>query len=172
MGWSYYSIQRASWHLTKAFRRAVNILWYEKRRHSSKQTTFGHCYFMHSFLLTKEEPPVCVACNTTITVKHILIECADLVEVRKKSLEERSLYSLLRNVNLEKMFWLPERDQHVLSSIRYFNINFMWRSIYWNILTVIQKSCGFVEISVILCMCVCMFDRNTCDFVYVCVYVW
>ena len=54
----------------------------------------GHCYFTHSFLLEKEEPPVCVACNTTTTVKHTLIECADLVEVRNKDFEERSLYSL------------------------------------------------------------------------------
>ena len=42
----------------------------------------GHCCFTHSFLLKKEEPPVCVACNTTVTVKPILIECADLVEAR------------------------------------------------------------------------------------------
>ena len=63
----------------------------------------GHSYFTHSFLLKKEEPPVCLACNA-ITVKHILIECADLVEIRKKYLEERSLYSLFRNVNPEKTF--------------------------------------------------------------------
>ena len=25
---------------------------------------------------------LCVACNTVLTVKHILIECADLLEVR------------------------------------------------------------------------------------------
>ena len=64
----------------------------------------GHCYFTHSFLLKKEEPPVCVACNTAITVKHILVELADSLEVRKKYFEERSLYSLFRNVNPEKMF--------------------------------------------------------------------
>ena len=58
-----------------------------------------------SFLLKKEEPPVCVACNTTIiTVKRILIGCADLVEVREKYFEERSFYSLFRNVNPEKIF--------------------------------------------------------------------
>ena len=62
----------------------------------------GHSYFTHSFLLKKEEPPVCVACNTTISVKHILIECADLVEVRKNYFVERSLHSLFRNVNPEK----------------------------------------------------------------------
>ena len=39
----------------------------------------GHSYLTHSFLLEKEEPSVCVACST---VKYILIECADLVEVR------------------------------------------------------------------------------------------
>ena len=32
------------------------------------------------------------------------MECADLVEVRKKYFEERSLYSLFRNVNPEKLF--------------------------------------------------------------------
>ena len=64
----------------------------------------GHSCFTHSFLLKREEPPVCVACNTTVTVKHFLIECADLVEVRKKYFEERSLYLLLRNKNLGKIF--------------------------------------------------------------------
>ena len=37
-------------------------------------------------------------------VKHNLIECADLVEVRKKCFEEKSLYSLFRNVSPEKLF--------------------------------------------------------------------
>ena len=33
----------------------------------------GHSYLTHSFILRKEEAPVCVACNAVITVKHILI---------------------------------------------------------------------------------------------------
>ena len=64
----------------------------------------GHSYFTHSFRLKKEEPPVCIARNTIVTVKHILIECADLLEVRKKYFWEISLYSLIRNVNPEKTF--------------------------------------------------------------------
>ena len=44
----------------------------------------GHSYLKHSFLLKNEEPSFCVACNTIITVKHILIECPDLVEARMK----------------------------------------------------------------------------------------
>ena len=61
----------------------------------------GHSYFTHSFLWKKEDLPVCLACNKTITVKHLLIECADLLEVRKKCFEERSLF---RSVNPEKIF--------------------------------------------------------------------
>ena len=53
----------------------------------------------------EEEPPVCVTFNTIKTVKHILIECADLVEVTKKYFEERFLYSLFRNENPENIFY-------------------------------------------------------------------
>ena len=58
----------------------------------------------HSFILRKEEAPVCVACTAVITVKHILIECVDVLEIRKKYFKERSLYSLFRNVILEIIF--------------------------------------------------------------------
>ena len=64
----------------------------------------GHSYLTHSFILRKEEAPVCVACNTVITVKHILIECADLLEIRQKYFEEKCLYSLFRNVIPEIIF--------------------------------------------------------------------
>ena len=56
------------------------------------------------FLLRKEEAPVCVACKAVITAKHILIECADLLGIRKKYFAERSLYSLFRNVIPEIIF--------------------------------------------------------------------
>ena len=54
--------------------------------------------------MKKEESSICVACNIVIPVKNILIECAALVEVRNRYFEERSLYSLFRNVNPEKNF--------------------------------------------------------------------
>ena len=46
----------------------------------------------------KEEPSVCIAFYTMITIKHILIECAVVVELRNKYFEEKSLYLLFRNV--------------------------------------------------------------------------
>ena len=64
----------------------------------------GHSYLTLSFILRKEEALVCVACNAVITVKHILIECADLLEIRKKYFKEKSLCSLFRNLILEVVF--------------------------------------------------------------------
>ena len=64
----------------------------------------GHSYLTHSFSLRKEEASICAAYNTVITVKHILIECADLLEIGKKYFEERSLYSVFRNVIPEIIF--------------------------------------------------------------------
>ena len=58
----------------------------------------------HIPLFWEKKAPVCVACNTVITVKHILIECADLLEIRKKYCEEKYLYSLFRNVIPEIIF--------------------------------------------------------------------
>ena len=70
----------------------------------------GHSYLTHSFILRKEEAPVCVACNAVITVIHILIERADLFEIRKTYFEDRSLYSLFRNMIPEFvcLFFLQE----------------------------------------------------------------
>ena len=64
----------------------------------------GHSYLTHSFVLKKEEAPVCVACNTVLTVKHRLIERADSLKVRKKYFEQKSLYSLFRYVSPEIIF--------------------------------------------------------------------
>ena len=64
----------------------------------------GHSYLTHSFILRKEEAPICVACNVVLTVKHILIECADLLETRNEYFEEKYLYSLFRNVIPEAFF--------------------------------------------------------------------
>ena len=45
---------------------------------------FGHSHLTHSFILRREETPVCVACGAVITVKHILTECADLLRLERK----------------------------------------------------------------------------------------
>ena len=67
-------------------------------------------YYFHAavrldrYMLRKEEAPLFVACDTVITIRHILNKCDDLVEVRQKYFEERSLYSFFRKVIPEAVF--------------------------------------------------------------------
>ena len=42
--------------------------------------------------------------HVKLLAKRIMIECADLVEVRKKHFEERSLYSLFLNLIPDMLF--------------------------------------------------------------------
>ena len=70
------------WHLisfTKFFRNFQTncYLFCNTRKENTvlNRLHTGHSYLTHSFILRKEEAPVCVACNAVITVKHILIEC-------------------------------------------------------------------------------------------------
>ena len=48
------------------------------------------------------------------------LECADLVKVRRKYLEERSLYSLFCNLNPAKIiYYLKEISNFLVCSIKY-----------------------------------------------------
>ena len=44
----------------------------------------GHTYLTHCFLLKKEDPPQCIACDCCLTVKHILFDCVDFIESRNR----------------------------------------------------------------------------------------
>ena len=70
------------------------FLYFEKRVFNSE----------YNKVLDNKLTGVCVACNVALTIKHILIECVDLLETRKKYFEEKSLYSLSRNVIPEVAF--------------------------------------------------------------------
>ena len=47
-----------------------------------------------------EDVPRCVACDCSITVEHILIECGDFAEVRKRYYDAESLQQLFQQINL------------------------------------------------------------------------
>ena len=99
------------------------------------------CCLTHSFILRREETPVCVACGAVITVKRILIEYVHLLEIRKKYFEERSLFSLFRNVTPEIIFDSFARDWCALQNIKCVTEMFEWsvfkelfKNVLWNVL--------------------------------------
>ena len=63
----------------------------------------GHCYFSHSFLLRNEDPPSCV-CGARKSVRHVLLECRDLGDVRRKYYTASTIKTLFRDVPPDSVF--------------------------------------------------------------------
>ena len=76
------------------FRQSLSSWWHQ----SWISVCLHHFQYWSVSPFWKEEASVGVAGNAVISVKHILIESADLLEIRKKYFEEKSLYLLFRNV--------------------------------------------------------------------------
>ena len=64
---------------------------------------FGHTRLMHSFLLSGDDIPECGTCQCPLTVKHILVECVDLNEVRNKHFVASSIKDLFDNIVAHKI---------------------------------------------------------------------
>ena len=63
----------------------------------------GHTYVTHSYLLKGEEPQY-IACNESLTVKHILVDCVDHAPTRQKYFDVDSMATLFNTVKLEFVF--------------------------------------------------------------------
>ena len=58
----------------------------------------GHSRLTHSYLLNNEERPECVPCNSNYSLKHALIDCVDVVDVRQTFYNVNNLSNLFTNV--------------------------------------------------------------------------
>jgi len=62
----------------------------------------GHTRLTHSFLLSGDVPE-CGTCQCPLTVKHILVECADLKDARNKHFVASSIKDLFDNIEAHKI---------------------------------------------------------------------
>jgi kelch-like protein 2/3 len=58
----------------------------------------GHSRLTHSYLLNNEERPECIPCNSIYSLKHVLLDCVDVADVRQTFYNVHSLYDLFTNV--------------------------------------------------------------------------
>ena len=58
----------------------------------------GHSRLTHSYLLNNEERPECIPCNSNFSLKHVLIDCMDVADVRQTFYNANSLSNLFTNV--------------------------------------------------------------------------
>ena len=52
----------------------------------------GHSFITHSFLLKGEELPMCIGCDIRLIIEHILLTCADFIEIRESHFTAKSLH--------------------------------------------------------------------------------
>ena len=58
----------------------------------------GHSRLTHSYLLNNEERRECIPCNSNYSLKHVLIDCVDVADVRQTFYNVNSLSNLFTNV--------------------------------------------------------------------------
>ena len=61
----------------------------------------GHTRLTHSFILKQEPQPQCSTCQTTCTVKNILIEGRTFAVIRKRFFKVNNLTDLFENVKID-----------------------------------------------------------------------
>ena len=81
----------------------------------------GHSCITHSFLLTGEEPPMCIGCDKRLTIEQILLTCSDFIEMRESHFTAQSLRMLFQDIS-------PEKIINFLKEIHIFGKNLNLRS--------------------------------------------
>ncbi len=71
---------------------------------SRSQSSTHRTYTTYAFLLAKREPrPRCIPCDSDLTVKHILLDCIDLTDTRRKYFNVSSLAELFQGTDIEAL---------------------------------------------------------------------
>ena len=63
----------------------------------------GHTRLTHSYLLSGDDLPENGTCQCPLTVKHILVECVDLKDVRNKHFVASSIKDLFDSIEAHKI---------------------------------------------------------------------
>ena len=72
----------------------------------------GHSYLTHCYLLKGEPQPFCVSCNEALTINHLLTNCAEFADSRRKHYSSNTLEEVLTSGNYA----------HVLSFLKEINL--------------------------------------------------
>ena len=73
----------------------------------------GHTHLTHSFIFKQEDRPMCFVCDEVLSVKHILLHCADLIEIRHRHFTLDSMKRLFRDVPPDVIFNFLREIKHL-----------------------------------------------------------
>ena len=78
----------------------------------------GHTRLTHSYLLSGDDLPDCGTCQCPLTVKHILVECVDLKDVRNLLLPLKIYLIVLKHIKslilLKKLVFISNFNVFIL----------------------------------------------------------
>ena len=63
----------------------------------------GRTYFSHSYILRREDPPECTACQEIYSVRHVLIDCIDLGLIRPRFYSVPDMKTLFDTVSVDRI---------------------------------------------------------------------
>ncbi|GFS24537.1 RNA-directed DNA polymerase from transposon X-element [Elysia marginata] len=83
-------------------------LYYDERSNRKQETVvsrlrIGHSWITHEYPLKGEQQPYCTACECPLTVKDILVECADFLLSRQKYYKTTNMHTLFREVKASQI---------------------------------------------------------------------
>jgi len=81
----------------------MRVMWILIHSWFLNRLRIGHTRLTHSFLLSDDDLPECGTCQCPLTVKHILVECVDLKDVRNKYFVASSIKDLFDNIEAHKI---------------------------------------------------------------------
>ena len=73
---------------------------------------------------------MCIGCDELLTIKHVVLTCSDLIEIRQSHFTARSLRELFQEISPEKIFNFFERDQYFWKSLNLRSFLVMFVSYY------------------------------------------
>jgi len=73
-----------------------------------RRLRIGHTRVTHKYLVSGDSQPLCDKCKCSLTVKHILLECCSLKDVREKYLRVARLKNYLRKLMQQQSLTIKE----------------------------------------------------------------
>ena len=86
------------------FNSKCSFLGYSRQNQTKiTRCRIGHTRLTHAYLLTNEQPPLCISCNEPFTVKHFLITCTEFNHIRNKYYTTKTIKELFSDTSSDKI---------------------------------------------------------------------
>jgi kelch-like protein 2/3 len=96
--WDYKNFSIKMYEIQPILGRIPSLKTHRRVEVVLARTRIGHTHLTNNYLLKGEPRPECIPCQSPFTVKHILVECWDLYDIRQTFYDTISLKELFDQV--------------------------------------------------------------------------